>query len=124
MSEISVFADGQNVQNIKPLKTDFTNRLFIQAYNSLYTGTGRLFHNEGLAINRLDYPDGNALYAFALSPDLTDDEKFDQLRTGSIRLQLNSQSQVAIQITLIIYAEYQNVIEIDRNRNIIYDFSA
>ena len=70
------------MQNIKPIKIDFANNLFISAYNSLYTGTGRLFHDEGLAINRLEFPEGNALYAFDLSPDLTDDEKFDQLRTG------------------------------------------
>jgi len=93
------------MQNIKPLKIDFTNRLFIQAYNSLYTGT-----DEGLAINRLEYPYGNALYAFDLSPDLMDDQKFDQLRTGSVRRQLKFSEQVAIPITLIIYAEYQNVI--------------
>jgi len=124
LSEISVYADGQNVQNIKPLKIDFERNLFISAYNNLYTGTGRLFHDEGLAINRLEFPEGNALYAFDLSPDLTDDQKFDQLRTGSVRLQLKFSQQLAVPVTLIIYAEYQNVIEIDRNRNVMFDFSA
>jgi len=113
LTEISVYADGQKVQNIKPLKIDFTNRLFIQAYNRLYTSTGRLFHDEGLAINRLGFPEGNALYAFDLSPDLTDDQKFDQLCTGSVRLQLKFSQQLAVPVTLIIYAEYQNVIEIE-----------
>ena len=27
-------------------------------------------------------------------------------------------------ITVVVYAEFENVIEIDRNRNIIYDFGA
>ena len=124
LTEISVFADGQNVQNIKPLKIDFTHRQYIQAYNSLFTGTGKLFHDEGLSIDRLDFPDGYALYAFDLSPDLTDDQKFDQLRTGSVRLQLKFGLALADPINVIIYAEYQNIIEIDRNRNVFYDFSA
>jgi len=88
LTEISLCADGQNVQYIKPLKIDYRNNLFIEAYNSMYTGTSWLFHDEGLAIDRLEYPEGYALYAFDLSPDLTDDEKFNQLRTGSVRLQL------------------------------------
>ena len=87
-------------------------------------GTGRLFHDEGLMIDRLDFPQGNCLYAFDLSPDLTDDEKFDLLRTGSVRLQLKFSEQLEHPITLIIYAEYQNIIEIDSNRNVVFDFSA
>ena len=124
MSEISVCADGQNIQNIKPLKIDYRNNLFIQAYNSMYTGTGRLFHDEGLFVNRTEFADGYTLYAFDLSPDLTDDQKFDQLRTGSVRLQLRFANYLPVPVTLIVYAEYQNMIEIDKNRNIIYDFSA
>jgi len=29
-----------------------------------------------------------------------------------------------VTITVVVYAEFENVIEIDRNRNIIYDFGA
>ena len=90
----------------------------------MYTGTGRLFHDEGLFINRTEFANGYALYAFDLSPDLTDDQKFDQLRTGSVRLQLRFANSLPVPVTLIVYAEYQNMIEIDKNRNIIYDFSA
>ena len=75
-------------------------------------------------IDRLDFPQGNCLYAFDLSPDLTDDEKFDLLKTGSVRLQLKFSEQLEQPITLIIYAEYQNIIEIDNNRNVVFDFLA
>jgi len=121
LKEISVFADGHNVQNIKPLEMNYTGTQWIRAYNSLYTGTSRLFYDEGLAIERTDYPFGYALYAFDLSHDLTDDEK---LRTGSVRLQLKFSQRLANPITIIIYAEYQNMIEIDRNQNVLHDFAA
>ena len=116
--------DGQNVQNIKPLKIDFDNRQFFPAYSALFTGTVRLFHDEGLMVDRLDYPDGYSIYCFDLSPDLTDDQKFDHVQTGSVRLQLKFSQQLQQPITLIIYAEYQNLLEIDFNRNIVYDFTA
>ena len=35
----------------------------------------------------------------------------------------NVQSALAENVTAIAYAEFQNVIEIDRNRNVIYDFA-
>jgi len=118
------FADGQSVQNIKPLKMNYTKHHYIRAYNTLFSRPGRLYYDEGLAIDRLDYLDGYALYAFDLSPDLTNDEKFELLCTGSVRLQLKFTEQLADPITLIVYAEYQNLIEIDHNRNVIYDFTA
>jgi len=77
-----------------------------------------------LAIDRVEYKNGYVLYAFDLSPDHTDHEKFKLLRTGSMRLQIKFPEQTLHAITLIVYAEYQNVIEIDHNRNVIYDFAA
>ena len=124
MKEISVFADGQNVQNIKPLEMNYSANEWIRAYNSLYTGSGRLFYDEGLAIDRTEYPYGYALYAFDLSPDLTDDDKFELLRTGSVRLQLKFSEKLPHPMTIVVYAEFQNMIEIDRNRNVLHDFSA
>jgi len=103
---------------------DYATYKWIRAYNSLYTGTGRLFYDEGLAIDRVDYPFGYALYAFDLSPDLTDDEKFELLRTGSVRLQLKFGQRLEHPITIIICAEYQNMIEIDKNWNVLHDFAA
>jgi len=85
---------------------DYTGTQWIRAYNSLYTGTGRLFYDKRLAIERMDYPFGYALYAFDLSPDLTDDEKFELLCTGSVRLQLKFSQRLDDPITIIIYAEY------------------
>ena len=85
---------------------DYAGTESVRAYNSLYTGTGRLFYNEGMAIKRTEHPFGYALYAFDLSPDLTDDEKFELLCTGSVRLQLKFSQRLDDPITIIIYAEY------------------
>jgi len=41
-----------------------------------------------------------------------------------VRLQLKFARRLENPITIIIYAEYQNMIEIDRNRNIYNDFAA
>jgi len=46
------------------------------------------------------------------------------MRQGSVRLVLKFGEAAAVTITVVVYAEFENVIEIDRNRIIIYDFGA
>ena len=57
---------------IEPLKPNFANRQYIQAYMSLFSGTGKENRDEGNEIAHEDYPKGYALYAFDLSPDLAE----------------------------------------------------
>ena len=46
------------------------------------------------------------------------------MRQGIVRLVLKFSQALATTITVVVCAEFENVIEIDRNRNIIYDFGA
>ena len=64
------------------------------------------------------------LTAIRCTADLGDEESFNLMRQGSVRLVLKFDEAAAVTITVVVYAEFENVIEIDRNRNIIYDFGA
>ena len=46
----------------------------------------------------------------------------DRVRQGSVRLALKFSRALEATVTLIAYAEFENVIEIDRNRNVVFDF--
>jgi len=63
------------------------------------------------------------LYAFDLTPDLAEDDHFNLTNQGRVRLVLKFADALTDPVTVIAYAEFQKVIEIDRNRNVIYDFS-
>ena len=56
---------------------------------------------------------GYALYAFDLTADLGEDDHFSLIRQGSVRLGLKFAAALA---------EFENMIEVDRDRNVIYDF--
>ena len=88
LKEIGVYSDGQQQHGFKPLTVDFENNLYIRAFNTLFSGTGKLFQDERDDLNRSEYANGYALYAFNLTSDQSDDEHFDLVRHGSIRLQL------------------------------------
>jgi len=64
------------------------------------------------------------LYTFDLTADLGDEENFNLMRQGSVGLVLKFGQALATTVTVVVSAEFENAIEIDRNRNVIYDFGA
>ena len=121
--EISVYSDGQQQYGIKPLATNYANQLYVRAYNTLFSGTGKIFRDKGNALDKTAFSKGYALYAFNLTPDLGEDDYFNLTKQESVRLVLKFRDALTKNVTVIAYAEFQNVIEIDRNRNLIYDFA-
>ena len=96
---------------------------FDEAYNTLFSGTGKIYSNAGLDIDRDDYPGGFALYAFDLTPDMCKSSQyFNTVQHGSLSLALTFKSQ-SEPLALVCYGDFENVIRIDAERNAIYDIS-
>ena len=124
LSEIGLYLDRQQQYALKPIQPDYERGQYIRAYNSLFAGTGKIYKDEGLDITREDYANGYALYAFDLTADLGEDDHFSLLRQGSVRLGLKFSAALQTTVTVVAYAEFENVIEVDRDRNVIFDFGA
>ena len=123
LSEIGVYLDGQQQHALKPIQPDFGEELFVRAYNTLFSGTGKLNNDEGIAISRKDYDSGYTLYAFDLTADLGEDDHFNLIKHGNLRLALKFAQPLPNTVTVIAYAEFHNVIELDRDRNVMVDFA-
>ena len=96
---------------------------FDEAYNTLFSGTGKIYSNAGLNIDRDDYPGGYALYAFDLTPDMCKSSQyFNTVQRGSLSLALTFKSYKD-PLALVCYGDFENVIRIDAERNAIYDIS-
>jgi len=122
LNQLKISLDGQQL-HIKPLEPNFTAHQYVEAYMSLFSGTGKQQKDEGTDIARSDFDGGYALYAFDLTPDMSDDGHFNLTRDGSVRIDMKFGTALAQTINVIVYAEFENVIEIDRNRAIIFDYS-
>jgi hypothetical protein len=122
LKEVSIYLDGQN-HGIRPLITDFESGQYVTSFMSLFSGTGKENRDEGNNISRSDYAKGFSLYAFDLSSDLSDTESFNLAKHGNVRVNMNFGAALAQTVTVIVYAEFENIIEIDRNRNIVFDFN-
>ena len=97
---------------------------FDEAYNTLFSGTGKIYSNAGLDITREDYPGGYALYAFDLTPDMCKSaDYFNTVQRGSLTLALTFEASHKDAIGMVCYGDFENVIRIDSERNAIYDIS-
>jgi len=121
LTQLKLYLDGQQ-QHIKPLEPNYGTNQYITAYMSLFSGTGKHQKDEGNCIARSDYTGGYALYAYDLMPDLSEDDHFNLNRDGSLRVDMKFGTALAATINVIVYAEFENVIEIDRNKNVLFDY--
>ena len=97
---------------------------FIQAYNTLFSGTGKMYANMGLDISREDYANGYTLYAFDLTPDMCNTtDYFNAVQRGSLSVAITFGKNTENAIAMVCYGDFENVIPIDSQRNVIYDIS-
>lgn len=125
ISSFSLYVDGQQVPS-KTLQPSFSNKIYTTAYHTLFSGTGIHFLNEGNDISIENYPLGNCLMAFDLTPDLSANSSahWNLIRHGSVRLEVRFETPLTKTINCIVYAEFDNIIEINKNRDVSVDYSS
>ena len=122
---LAVYLDGRQIPQ-KPLTPKFDSNggsNYIQAYETLFSGTQKSQMDMGNDIAREDFPRGYAMYIFDLTPDLNDGSSFNLVRNGNLRIEARFATPLDKTVNLLVYGQFSNVIEIDQARNIIYDFA-
>lgn len=120
-----VALSGDAHTQISPIKSDFAKEQYLAAYLSLFTSSGVFFSDTGNSITRAAYSKGFSRLGFDLTEDLSaSDNHLSVPRQGSLRLDLQFATPLPEAIAVIIYAEFDNIIEIDRDRNIFIDYSS
>lgn len=125
MNSFSLFVDGHEIPS-RTLQPSFSSGMIASSYHTLFSGTGIHFHNEGNAISRTDYGNGYCLLCFDLTPDLSasSTSHWNLVRHGSVRIEVRFDSALTTTINCIVYAEFDNVIEINKNRDVSVDYNS
>lgn len=109
----------------KPYICDFPNNQYIRAYHSLFEGCNINHADIGNNISRTDYPNGYALVAVDLTPDLSSSSSHISLtKTGSLRIDVHFAETLTDSVTAIIFAEFDSLLTVDKNRSIVTDYSS
>ena len=106
----------------KPLQPNIDENRFIRSYLNLFTSTGNESQDEGNGLTRDDFRDGYTFFGFDLTPDACDGSCFHLVQKGNLRIDLHVAAALQQTINVVVYAEFESVLEIDKSRNVIYDF--
>jgi hypothetical protein len=119
---INVITDAEH--QVTPLEPNYGKNQYMPSYNSLFAATGINFNDSGVMISRNEYPKGYNLSVFDLSPDISSHEPhLNTAKSGALRISLKFSKVLAEAVTAIVYLEFDNLIEIDRYRQINLDYS-
>ena len=123
LNYISIEANGQSypAQPLTPNFGDDANN-YIRSYMTLFTETGKVYDDTGNDITRESFRKGYCLWAFDLSPDKQEGNHVHLIKNGNLRLDMKFADALTNTVSAFVYAEFDNVIEIDRARNVIKDF--
>lgn len=124
LNHLCLYVDGQQIPS-KPLQPDFTNNTYIESYHTLFSGTGIFYSNTfSHNITKEDFKGGYALHAFDLTSDLSASipTHWNLTKHGALRVEVKFSTALTESVNMILYAEFDNVIEIDQRRNVSLDF--
>ena len=123
LKSIKVTAAGQ-VYPREPLEMDFANNQFMRPYVQLFESMGQAKEDSGNYITLEDFKESHCLFVFDLTPDEQDGSHWELIKDGSVHV--DAEFSVDIPeggVEMIVYAEYDNLVTIDRNRNVYFDFN-
>jgi hypothetical protein len=121
LSKVSVSIDGEEAP-YSPLELDFKNKLYSRAYYSLFNGLDRGGLDSGNSISHFDFSHGYAIFAFDMTPDMCNGDHLNLVKSGNLRISLNFGTETKSNINCIIYMEHENILEINKSRQIVFDY--
>ena len=121
ISEVALRVGGFK-GTLKPLQPNFPNQSLLSYLNYL-TGIGKWGKNEGSGFDRREHANGYTLFAWDLTPDLSDGGDHFQLKKDtSVRLEMKFREPLTTPTNCIVYAEFENMILVDNDRNVSTNF--
>ena len=121
MNHIQLFRDGEPVRS-RTLRPNLAAGNYLNCYETLYSGLNNMDGEKATIIKRCDWDKGYSLCAFDLTPDMDADDHYSLISHGNLRLDVEFAAPLPNTVDIIVYAEFDNVLEITADRNIQMDY--
>lgn len=122
LKEFKVYIDNK-ILSPTPLKFDFQNQNYIRAYSALFSGVNRRYKDTGLSITYEDFANGYFCIPIDTSPDFSSsDNHLSLIKEGNFKIELDFVNPLANAVTLLLFYESDDLIEITKNREVKADF--
>ena len=100
------------------------NPRYVEAFSTMFFGTGKMYYNSGNDISRDEVPTGYAIYAFDLTADMCGSSPhFNVTQRGNHTVNTKFSAAPTIAVSLVCYGEFENLIQIYGRRSVAYDYT-
>ena len=115
---IAFYANGQSIP-ARGLQPNFEKKNFIEAYQSVFNGTGLDTKDFGCYSTREEYDQGNTLMAFCPDGYILTAGDQASLRRGNLSLEIRMSKALEEPMTLLVYGSFPSAFQVDASRAVI-----
>ena len=118
LENLKLTVNGNEVYNCYT-EMDFSNKNYTEAFGEMHNQLGKSFKDGGLDINKKEYGAGYTFFPFDLTADgcSNSNKHLEANDLGNINISGNFKTRLSENITCIVYAEFENRLEITKERN-------
>lgn len=117
---LALCQDGRQVP-AKAFQPQFDRGNSVREFYHMFSATGRHLKDLPLSIDCREFNEGYALFAFNLEPS-EDADALSPVSNGNLRLEMRFRVPLPQTTTLIVYACYDSILEIDSKRQVLVDY--
>jgi hypothetical protein len=117
---IDITFEGEPIAGT-PMHMDFKNALYMRAYHNMFCSLNKSFADFGHDISFTDFKKTYPLFCFDLTSDGCGNSAthFELEKRGNLRISLTFGENTSETIYVLFYAEFENVIEVTKTREIL-----
>lgn len=107
-----------------PMTPDFEKKKFKRDYQALFTNMEQVSTRPALTITPAEFANGYTIFSWNFSPDYADgcSTHWNVVRRGYVRMHLRFAKAMTKVVTGIIVAEFDSLVQIDKDRNVVTDY--
>ncbi|XP_067465287.1 uncharacterized protein F54H12.2-like [Thunnus thynnus] len=117
---LALCQDGRQVPS-KAFQPQFNQGASVREFYNMFVATGRHLKDLPLSIDREEFERGYSLFVFNLTPG-EDSDALSPVSNGSLRLEMRFRQPLPNTVTLIVYACYDSILEIDSKCQVLVDY--
>ena len=123
LNYLATFINGVQYPS-KPFTPDYDKEQYVREYMSLFEATNQLNTMDSkVNITYDSYGIGHTIYGFNLAQDSSDgccgtSSHANLIRRGQLRVECHFAEQLASPVNMLCYLEYDNLLEIDRDKSV------
>ena len=122
VKKLEVSINGETVMS-RPFEPDFENNKYLRSYLSLYQGLGKLGYDWAPDITVGEYKNGYTLWCIDFTKDQEAQlDRFHLIQTGNLRIELQFAANLPNTLNCVVYAEFDNLLEINKQREVSIDY--